>query len=235
MKTAKQLKSTKPDKHARRAHRQERDRRRPPVDDAIAGLEALLGSMRLPDPSAPWTQVAPTILPVLKRLRMPFAPMGEPLYLTVPPGIRTGFGIDLGPALSHVDRSMVEHWGVSDATLLAVALDNLATLAQREPPQVDQLHAEGIAITAIQAAGWGSALILAPDLLRPLLGPTPQLVMTPVRNTLVAVPSTTPFDDVEALHFAFADGASDALDAGLLRWTGLVVVDPRDRAVGLPN
>lgn len=235
MKTAKQLKTTKADKDARRAHRRDRDRHRGSPGDPVAALEALLGSMHLPDVDAPWAQVAPTILPVLKRLRMPFAPMGEPLYLTVPPGIRTGFGIDLGPALSHVDRAMVDRWGVSDATLLAAALDNLAALARREPPLVDHLHAEGIAITAVQASGWGSALILAPDLLRPLLGPTPQLVMTPVRNTLVAVPSTTPFDDVEALHFAFADGASDALDAGLLRWTGSVVVDLRDRAVGLPN
>ena len=234
MKTAKQLK-IKADKHDRRRHRHDLDRRRSPVDDPIVGLDALLGSLRLPDPTAPWSEVGPTILPVLKRLRMPFASMGEPLYLTVPPGIRTGFGIDLGPALSHVDRAMVDRWGVSDATVLAAALDNLTRLARREPPSVERLHAEGIAITAIQASGWGSALILAPDLLRPLLGPTPQLVMTPVRNTLVAVPSTTPFDDVEALHFAFADGASDALDAGLLRWTGSVVVDLRDRAIGLPN
>lgn len=228
MKTAKRPKPGKTDKRARRA-RDPHHARRP------VGIDAAIASLWLVDPEAPWERVAPTILPVLKRLRAPFAPMAEALVMTVPPGIRTGFGIDAGPALGHVDRSMVERWGVSEATLLATALDNLATLARREPPRVDHADIDGLAITAVQASGWGSALILAPDLLRPLIGPTPQLVFTPVRNTLVAVPVRTSLDDLEALRFAFADGAPDALDADLLRWNGSTVVDLHDRTAGLPN
>ena len=64
------------------------------------------------DPEAPWPVAAPLILPVLKRVWHPTPPDASPLHIHVPPGIPTGFGIDFGPAFSHVTRQLVQRWGV---------------------------------------------------------------------------------------------------------------------------
>ena len=90
-------------------------------------------------------------------------------------------------------------------------------------------------MTAIQGQGWGSSLILLPELLRPILGPTPRVLLAPVRNTLLALP-----DDVEDglaidLWQAIAQGAHDELDVDPLRWTGSTVALLTDGALGLPN
>jgi hypothetical protein len=92
-----------------------------------------------------------------------------------------------------------------------------------------------VQVTAIQGQGWGSSLILLPELLRPILGQTPRVLLAPVRNTLLALP-----DDVEDglaidLWQAIAQGAHDELDVDPLRWTGSTVALLTDGALGLPN
>ena len=56
----------------------------------------------------------------------------------VPPGVWTGFGIDVGPAWAHVSRDIIDRWGVDEATLLGTALENLRRRAIDEPPQVER-------------------------------------------------------------------------------------------------
>jgi hypothetical protein len=197
----------------------------------MGAVQAALAAIDL---GARWESIAPLVLPVIKRVWQPFAVI-EPVYITVPPGIRTGFGVDVGPAFSHVTTAMVEQWGVTGATLLGAALENLERMARREPPRVERIQAGGLALTTIQGQGWGSSLILAPDLLRPILGPGPQVLMTPVRNTLLALPGSATLDDLESIYLAVTDGAHDALDAQILRWNGQTVVDLNDHSVGLPN
>lgn len=240
------MKSTKTAKQDRRARRvSKRLRRR---DDGLRltplgpgtfepGLaEQLLAAFRGFDPTAPWPEIAPRIVPALKRRRHPFPPDAAPLHIHVPPGVWTGFGIDVGPAFSHVTRALVEGWGIDDALLLATALDNLAGLVRSEPPRIEALHVGEVEVMAIQGQGWGSSLVLAPDLLRPLLHATPRVLLAPVRNTLLALP-----DDVEAelamdLWAAIADGAHDELEVEPLRWTGSTVALLADgTTVGLPN
>jgi hypothetical protein len=236
------MKTVKAAKGERRAHRKAKDRRRRggglelsttsmfgPMDRDR--MDAILTALETAGLDAPWDQAAPRIMPVIKRFRQPFAPGFEPIYITIPPGIRTGFGVDVGPAFSHVDRAMVERWGVSGATLLATALDNLSLAVVREPPRVDRIERDGIPIVTVQGQGWGSSLILAPH----LLGADQRILMTPVRNLLLAVPEAATLDFIEDLYLDVAEGAHDALDAQILRWNGNAVVDLSDRSVSLPN
>ena len=133
--------------------------RDPEIEGARRTLEALRGF----DPSGAWEEVRPAVLPLLKRVRHPFPPDAEPMHLQVPPGIWTGFGIDIGPAWAHVSRGLFRGWGIDEATLLGTALENLRRRVLEEPPQVERATVAGTSMTVIQAQGWGSALVLAPD------------------------------------------------------------------------
>ncbi len=204
-----------------------------PFEPGLA--ERILAAFEGFDPTAPWAEVAPRIVPVLKRVRHPYPAEMAPVHIRVPPGIWTGFGIDLGPAFSHVSQTLLDGWGVDHATLLGTGLTNLTDLVRREEPIVDTVPVDGVEVTAIQGQGWGSSLILVPELLRPILGQTPRVLLAPVRNTLLALP-----DDVEDglaidLWQAIAHGAHDELDVDPLRWTGSTVALLTDGALGLPN
>jgi hypothetical protein len=203
------------------------------MEPAVA--EQILAAFRGFDPTGPWSSVAPKIVPVLKRRHHPYPPEAAPLHLRVPPGVWTGFGIDLGPAFSHVSQTLLDGWQIDHATLLGTALENLADLVRQETPVVDRFPLDGIEITAIQGQGWGSSLILAPELLRPILGSEPRLLLAPVRNTLLALPDDVDDDLAFDLWEAIAAGAHDELDVDPLRWTGSAVTLIGDPAQGLPN
>ena len=134
--------SAKAMKAERRARRGKRWSRREEMDLARAGgtvgaelirrtLEAL-GDL---DPSDDWTVVGPSVLPLLKRVRHPFPPDAAPMHLHVPPGIWTGFGIDLGAAWAHVSTGLFSRWAIDEAMLLGTALENLRRRAIEEPPR----------------------------------------------------------------------------------------------------
>jgi hypothetical protein len=243
MRRMKTLKARKPAKDERRGRRKAKSRRRSdglrshPLGGTFEpGLaERILAAFEGFDPAAPWPDVAPRIVPVLKRVHHPYPAQAAPLHIRVPPGIWTGFGIDLGPAFSHVSQTLLDGWGIDQATLLGTALANLTDVVRREQPIVDTVPIEGVDVMAIQGQGWGSSLILVPELLRPILGDTPRVLLAPVRNTLLALP-----DDVDdGLAFdmwqAIAAGAHDELDVDPLRWTGSTVALLGDTVVGLPN
>lgn len=240
------MKSTKAAKHERRAHRLAKGKRRRSDDLTLTPLgpgtlepglvEQLLAAFRGFDPSGPWSTIAPRIVPVLKRRRHPYPPDMAPIHIHVPPGIWTGFGIDVGPAFSHVSQSLMDGWGIDHATLLATALDNLAGLVRTEPPVVESLDIGGVQITAIQGQGWGSSLVLAPDLLRPILDATPRVLLAPVRNTLLALPDDVDDGMAFDLWEAITEGAHDELEVDPLRWTGSTVTLLADlTTVGLAN
>jgi hypothetical protein len=239
----KTLKARKVAKDERRSRRKTKARRRQdglrlhPLGGTLEpGLpERILAAFEGFDPTAPWPDVAPRIVPVLKRVHHPYPAEMAPIHIRVPPGIWTGFGIDLGPAFSHVSQTLLDGWGVDHATLLGTALSNLADLVRREGPIVDTVPVEGIAVTAIQGEGWGSSLILVPELLHPILGERPRVLLAPVRNTLLALPDDVDDGLAVDLWQAIARGAHDELDVDPLRWTGKTVALLGDSVVGLPN
>jgi hypothetical protein len=239
----KMLKVRKAAKDDRRSRRKAKSRRRPdglrlhPLGGTFEpGLaERILEAFEGFDPSGPWSSIAPRIVPVLRRRHQPYPPEMAPLHLLVPPGVWTGFGIDMGPAFSHVTQRLLDGWEVDHATLLGTALENLAALVRREPPVVESFPLAGIDVTAVQGQGWGSSLILAPELLGPILGTAPRLLLAPVRNTLLALPDDVDDGIAFELWQAIADGAHDELDVDPLRWTGTTVALIGAPALGLPN
>lgn len=244
MKTTKGDRHTRSSKAERRSHRKDKDRRR--SDDAISMrvlggtmdpelFDRVLAAARGPDLDAPWPDIASMVLPILRRVRHPYPPEAEPMHIFVPPGIWTGFGVDFGPAFTHVTSRQVERWGIDHATLLGTALENLRALSVVEPPRVERIHPDGVETIAVQGQGWGSALILVPEILRPILGDRPRLLLAPVRNTLVALPDDVDPDLAFRMWDAIAEGCHDELDLNLLRWTGSTVVADGDVALGLPN
>ena len=233
-----------PTKAERRARRKTKNPRR--YDDGLS-MRVLGGTMdrelfdrvlvaaQSLDLDAPWPDVASLVLPILRRVRHPYPPEAAPMHIFVPPGVWTGFGIDFGPAFTHVTAGQVEHWGIDHATLLGTALENLRAMTVVEPPRVERIHPEGVETIAIQGQGWGSALILVPEVLRPILGEMPRVLLAPVRNTLVALPEDVDPDLAFRMWDAIAEGCHDELDLNLLRWTGTTVVADGDEALGLPN
>ena len=199
-------------------------------------LRKLLSAADGLDLDAPWETISPTILPVIKRVWHPYPPDAAPLHIRVPPGIPTGFGIDFGPAFSHVTPQLVERWGVDEATLLGTALENLRRLVVVEPPVVQRFAHQGVDVVAIQGQGWGSSLLLLPDVLRPIVGADPRVLLAPVRNTVVALPDDVDSEIALDIWDAVAEGAHDELDVDPMRWTGSSVVALGDRRTkGLPN
>lgn len=243
MRRMKTLKARKAAKDERRNRRKAKSRRRPdelrlhPLGGSFEpGLaERILDAFEGFDPTAPWPDIAPRIVPVLKRAHHPYPAEMAPLHIRVPPGIWTGFGIDLGPAFSHVSQALLDGWGIDRPTLLGTALTNLTDLVRRERPIVDAVPIDGVEVIAIQGQGWGSSLVLVPELLRPILGGTPRVLLAPVRNTLLALPADVDDGLAVDLWQAIAHGAHDELDVDPLRWTGSTVALLSDTSLGLPN
>lgn len=234
------MKTPRSTKRDRRATRKAADRRsrRARSDDTPVGagspggelLERLVEAVTRLGPDAPWSAVAARILPVLRRLHQPFPIDAAPWHVQALPGVWTGFAIDLGPFYTHITRPMVDRWEVDGSTIFRTALDNLATVVGSEPPIVETIRPDGIETTVIQGQGWGSSLILAPDLLGPILGPDPRLLLTPVRNTLVALPDDVDLEFSIRMWQAIAEGSRDELDTEPVAWTGATVVALRDVA-----
>ena len=187
------------------------------------------------DLDAPWADIAAKVLPILRRVRHPYPPEASPMHIFVPPGVWTGFGVDFGPAFTHITASQIAHWGIDHATLLGTALENLRALCVVEPPRVERIRPDGVETVAIQGQGWGSALILVPEVLRPILGDRPRLLLAPVRNTLVALPDDVDPELAFRMWDAIAEDCHDELDLDLLRWTGSTVVADGDETLGLAN
>jgi len=191
--------------------------------DIVQAGDQIRSARRLIDLGGDWGEVAPLIVPVLKRLHHRYPDQAAPVYAFVPPGVWTGFGIDLGPAFGHVSASMVERWGVDQLTLLTTALTNLGRIVDDDPPVVQRFKHDDVDVTAIQGMGWGSSLILLPETLAPILGREPRILLAPVRNTLVALPEDVEEGFAIDVWQAITSGAADELDIDPLRWSGATV------------
>ena len=118
MKTRKRDPGTRRAKDERRARRQAKGRNRIerdgltllPLGGAMEPelLERLFRAVRGFDPDGPWSSVQSLVLPMLKRAHHPYPPDAAPTYLHVPPGVWAGFGIDVGPAFTHVTADQID-------------------------------------------------------------------------------------------------------------------------------
>lgn len=191
----------------------------------VATAEAVMAAMGSLPADLGWDELAPAVIPVLPR-RRPMPPLaGEPYRVTLPPGIPTGFGIDIGPAFLVVGQTMLEGWPVDGADLVARALANLRERTrQLKPRDLVPLEIEGVPARVLQTGlGCASALVLDPDELRRIFGTRPQCLIAPMRDVLVSLPEGVDRRFVAWLNeeLATMDPNGLALDAFVLEAAAL--------------
>ncbi len=152
--------------------------------------EAVFKAMGGLPPDLDWDALAPSVVPILPR-RRPLPPQaGEPFRVTLPPGIPTGFGIDIGPAFLVVGTSLLESWPIGPAELVATGLENLR--ARMRGVRARDLVAQaidGVPVRVLQSGvGCASALVLVPDELARIFGDDPQCLIAPMRDLLISLP-----------------------------------------------
>jgi len=176
----------------RRRHRAGKDYETSDLGNGVlvATAEEVMRAMGSLPRDLEWTELAPSVIPVLPR-RRPFPPIaGEPFRVTLPPGIPTGFGIDIGPAFLVVGEQMLAGWDVGPADLVARGLANLRDrLRPVRPRDLFAQPLEGVPIRVLQTGvGCASAMVLLPDELRRVFGEGPQCLVAPMRDLLISMP-----------------------------------------------
>ena len=187
--------------------------------------EAVLRAMGGLPPDLEWPVMAPNVIPILPR-RRPMPPVaGEPFRVTLPPGIPTGFGIDIGPAFLVVGESLLETWPIGPADLVATALDNLRDrMLPLRPRDLLCESIDGVPVRVLQSGlGCASTLVLVPDELQRIFGSGPQVLVAPMRDLLISLPAGADRSFAAWLNdeFAAMDPNGLALDAFVLDDGGL--------------
>jgi hypothetical protein len=187
--------------------------------------DAVLRAMGGLPPDLDWPAMAGAVIPILPR-RRPLPPLaGEPFRVTLPPGIPTGFGIDIGPAFLVVGESLLATWPVGPADVVATALDNLRSRMRRvRARDLVRQAIDGVPVRVLQSgAGCASGLILVEDELRRIFGAGPQCLIAPMRDILISMPVDADRAFVAWINDEFAemDPNGLALDAFVLDEAGL--------------
>ncbi len=187
--------------------------------------DAVLRAMGGLPPDLDWASMSEAIIPILPR-RRPLPPLaGEPFRVTLPPGIPTGFGIDIGPAFLVVGESLLATWPVGPADLVATALDNLRSrMRPVRPRDLVRQAIDGVPVRVLQSgAGCASGLVLVEDELRRIFGAEPQCLIAPMRDILISMPVDADRSFVAWINDEFAemDPNGLALDAFVLDDGGL--------------
>ena len=209
----------------RRAKRRRRAGKDYPSEDLGNGVEmatadAVLRAMGSLPSDLGWYELAASVIPVLPR-RRPMPPMtDEPFRVTLPPGIPTGFGIDIGPAFLVVGEPLLRSWPIGPADLVARALENLRRRTRSvRARDVATLDIDGVPARVLQTGvGCASVLVLAPDELQRILGEQPQCLLAPMRDVLVSLPPDVDRQFAARLNdeLALMDPNGLALDAFML-------------------
>jgi hypothetical protein len=187
--------SSSEQRRAKRRRKAGKDYRTTDLGNGVvqATPEAVLRAMGGLPPGLEWPALAPDVIPILPRRRPQPPGSGEPFRVTLPPGIPTGFGIDIGPAFLVVGAALLASWPVGPAELVATALANLRDRMRPVRSRDLVTHAlDGIPARILQSGlGCASALVLAPDELDRVFGPEPQLLIAPMRDLLISLPVDT--------------------------------------------
>jgi hypothetical protein len=182
--------------------------------------EAVMRAMGELPPDLEWPVMAPNVVPILPR-RRPLPPQaGDPFRVTLPPGIPTGFGIDIGPAFLVVGETLLGSWPIGPADLVATALDNLrGRMRAVRPRDLARQAIDGVPARVLQSGvGCASALVLVPDELERIFGHASQCLVAPMRDVLISFPADTDRAFVAWINDEFAelDPNGLALDAFVL-------------------
>jgi hypothetical protein len=148
------------------------------------------------------------------------AALARAFTVTLDPGLRVGFGVDLGPMFLHVTDDLLARWEVDAGDLTRRAIGNLRERSAGLRANAATSGRVGMTrLAALQSPeGWASSLLLAPDLLPRWFGPAPRVYVAPSRNMLVALPASTDARLARWLRDGIAARLPDALDVPPLRY-----------------
>jgi hypothetical protein len=169
-----------------------------------------------------WESVADMVVPMFVRRRpFPFD-VPAPVRIVLPPGILTGFGVDIGPALMHIGEDTLARWPVSRDQLVDRALANLAEMTRRARPRDLQAESlDGIPVRIFQSgAGWAATLVLLRDELIRIFGSGSQRLIAPMRDLLISMPAWVEPDVVAWLAEELA-----AMDPNALALESFLIAD----------
>jgi len=211
-------------RRARRRRKAGKDYRTIDLGNGVvqATPEAVLRAMGGLPPDLEWEVISPDVIPILPR-RRPMPPQaGEPFRVTLPPGIPTGFGIDIGPAFLVIGESLLGTWPIGPADLVATALENLrARLRPVRSRDLVRQPFDGVPARILQSGvGCASALLLAPDELERIFGTESQLFIAPMRDILISLPS-----DTDRRFVAWLNEEFSSMDPNGLELDALVLED----------
>jgi hypothetical protein len=171
------------------------------------------------DPDAPWEVERHRLIPLLPRLR-PFPVDIEGLVrVMLPPGVLTGFGLDLGPAVTFVDGARLRRWGIGVEAAAQTALANVRRLvATCDPGAVHHGSIDGTPVAAFQSGlGIASTLILVPECIERFMGRGPHLLLAPMRDLLIALPAAADLDLVAWISAEWEAQDPNCLHLGAFR------------------
>lgn len=164
---------------------------------------------------------------------------GDPMINTVTSlGVGIGFGIDLGPMIGRVTRSMGERWEASVEQIERAAFARLAdVVAGVRPADVQSIVVQGHFFRALTVpTGWSSSVVLAgaPELIR-IFGTRDAIFTAPTRHLLLAFGPGTPARAAASItvecelqdpHPLQLDPF--LMDDGVLQWEGALIDEPMD-------
>jgi hypothetical protein len=197
---------------------------------AVPSIEEIEAALAEVPEDLSWDWARTRLCPVFERGYSEGVP-GDPMVNTSTSlGVGIGFGIDFGPALGRVTRSMAQRWEASVEQLEHAAFDHLASVvAQLGPQHLQTIVARGHLCRALgEPAGWASSAILAgePELTR-IFGTRDAIFTAPARHALLAFgPETPPAVVAEITALLEADEPHPLeldpfiLEAGRLSWEG---------------
>jgi hypothetical protein len=212
------------------------------VDDGIvlpsaAEIEAALSE--IPEELS-WDWAAPRLMPLFER-GYGEGVAGDPMVTSLSElGVGIGYGIDFGPVIGRVTRSMAERWEASGEQIEHAAFAHLAdVVAGISRSAVQPAVHHGHLVQALgQPGGWASSVILAgaAEVSR-IFGTRDATFTVPARNALLAFGPGTPARAVAEITVQLESMDPHPLEldpfvmeGGVLRWSGLADEDGDDRA-----
>jgi hypothetical protein len=179
----------------------------PPLGEGVvqAPLEEVLAALES-NAALDWSSAAEQVLPVLPRLR-PYPPGSpKPLVTMLPPGVATGFGIDVGPAFMNVTPELATSWRIGVADIATRAVANVHDRAGAV--RASDIHVGNLAGARTEwlqtGRSIGSTLIFAPHHLRRIFGPEPRVFITPMRDLIIGLPGDVDSELALWLHAEIA-------------------------------
>ncbi len=171
----------------------------PSVDPSIEEVEAALATV--PEHIG-WDWAVDRLIPVFER-GYAEGVAGDPMVNTATAvGVGIGFGIDLGPVIARVTKSMAERWEASVEQIERAAFAHLAeVVADIGPGHVQPMVIQGHFFRALtHPPGWASSVLLAgeTELIR-IFGTRDAFFTAPARHSVLAFGLGTPTRVVAAI------------------------------------